>query len=87
MPELDIFKDYIQLGFAGFSVLLLGLVFWVLRMGNKERKEFRVIMNDTQHQTIKVIDSCSKSYNKVARALGRLERTLDNKTPKRGRKN
>ncbi len=82
--DLLLLKEYIQWGFAGGFLMIFVMLWWVLKTNSKERKDFRTIINDNQHDTLEVIKEnakCSnrlaKSNEKLARSLGRFEKSID----------
>jgi type II secretory pathway component PulM len=87
MPDLIIAKDIIQLGFAGFCILLLALLWWIMRTNAQERKELRQIMNHTQHDQMDTMKMVAKEISKasinqvksnqeISRCLNDVNRTL-----------
>jgi hypothetical protein len=76
MPDLLIYKDFIQLGFAGAFMLLFVLLWWVLRSSNKERSEFRHILNDTQHDHINAMNNVAGSISENTKAISNLDKTM-----------
>ena len=87
-----LYQEYIQWGFGGAFLLIFILLCWVLKSHSRERKEFRTIINDTQHDTIEVMkcnvksnEQVAKSNQKLSRALGRFEKSIDS-IKRRGKK-
>ena len=77
MPPVDISMDWIQYGFAGFSFLMLVLLLYVLRSGNKERKEFREILNDTNHEIIDAMLGQANTNRELNKTLAKLEASIE----------
>lgn len=73
-------EKYIQFGFAGFAVILLGIIVWMIRINGTQHKALVHVIEKNNTVLAKVIDaikSVDRNEQELRFSVDKLEKTMD----------